>query len=417
MIIQQSMTMKLLFLSLLMSVLLLNVSKCFGAEYIVQPGSNTIAAAISAASSGDTLVLQAGSFVGDVSIDKSLTVRAISASTNSVVEGLFEINGPGIEVTIQGLKISNSLSVVQGGAVNILQNELVVGDIDVTQYATSTGAGTLVIIGNRLNSGYIRTVNSENAYIAGNVVTNGAILVNASAWVIGNDIYSSVESSILGLDAANDIRIIGNRLNCAGSSCVSLAAGAVALVQNNIIRLRYYSFRTSSGVSFGGSSAVVANNVIIGEALSGTNANYMRGVYCGAGLLQGNIFLQLLTPTVQCNTPPTISNNICHLMLNGGECTGGDYLNEDPLLVDFQDFRPLASSPVVDAGSPEVELSDLDRSRNDIGVYGGPWRIDQFDVQRDPLNFAPYVYPMFSGSSAFSGGTLDVKAVGVAKLR
>ena len=195
MIIQQGMTMKLLFSSLLMSVLLLNVSKCFGAEYIVQPGSNTIAAAISAASSGDTLVLQAGSFVGDVSIDKSLTVRAISASTNSVVEGLFEINGPGIEVTIQGLKISNSLSVVQGGAVNILQNELVVGDIDVTQYATSAGAGTLVIIGNRLNKGYIRTVNSENAYIAGNVLTEGAVVVNASAWVIGNDISREFESS------------------------------------------------------------------------------------------------------------------------------------------------------------------------------------------------------------------------------
>ena len=89
----------------------------------------------------------------------------------------------------------------------------------------------------------------------------------------------------------------------------------------------------------------------------------------------------------------------------------------DPLLVDYENYSPLANSPVIDSGSQMYNYADLDRTRNNIGVYGGPWRIDQFDVQRDPLNFAPYVYPMFSGSSAFGGGTLDVKAVGVAKLR
>lgn len=55
--------------------------------------------------------------------------------------------------------------------------------------------------------------------------------------------------------------------------------------------------------------------------------------------------------------------------------------------------------------------------RNDMGINGGPWSIGQYDIQRDPYNLAPYVYPLFKGGTAYSGGVLDIQAIGVARLR
>ena len=74
-------------------------------------------------------------------------------------------------------------------------------------------------------------------------------------------------------------------------------------------------------------------------------------------------------------------------------------------------------SPAINAGPDDFAFADLDRSRNDIGAYGGPWNIEQYDLQRDPLNYAPYVFPLFKANSAFSDGSIEVRALGVARLR
>jgi hypothetical protein len=62
-------------------------------------------------------------------------------------------------------------------------------------------------------------------------------------------------------------------------------------------------------------------------------------------------------------------------------------------------------------------LADLDRTRNDIGAYGGPWSIGQYDAQRDPSYFGPYVYPLFNANASFVNGQMQIRAIGVARLR
>jgi hypothetical protein len=92
-------------------------------------------------------------------------------------------------------------------------------------------------------------------------------------------------------------------------------------------------------------------------------------------------------------------------------------LDADPEFVDAVDFELGAGSPAIDAGPPDEGLGDLDRTRNDMGVHGGPWDMAQYDIQRDPSRLAPYVYPLFKASGYLSGGLLEVKALGVARLR
>jgi len=49
-------------------------------------------------------------------------------------------------------------------------------------------------------------------------------------------------------------------------------------------------------------------------------------------------------------------------------------LDEDPLFVDIEnnDFHLTEDSPCIEAGNPDPEYNDIDGSRNDMGIYGGP---------------------------------------------
>ena len=44
---------------------------------------------------------------------------------------------------------------------------------------------------------------------------------------------------------------------------------------------------------------------------------------------------------------------------------------EDPIFIDYNEFRIGSNSPAIDAGNPSPEYNDFDGSRNDIGAYGG----------------------------------------------
>ncbi|MDP8208382.1 MAG: T9SS type A sorting domain-containing protein, partial [Candidatus Electryonea clarkiae] len=48
-------------------------------------------------------------------------------------------------------------------------------------------------------------------------------------------------------------------------------------------------------------------------------------------------------------------------------------LSADPLFEDTIDFRLSENSLLIDAGHPSEEYNDLDSSRNDIGIWGGPY--------------------------------------------
>ena len=51
----------------------------------------------------------------------------------------------------------------------------------------------------------------------------------------------------------------------------------------------------------------------------------------------------------------------------------------DPMFFNSEngDYRITSESPLIDAGAPDEIYNDLDGSRNNIGVYGGPqtWRL------------------------------------------
>ncbi len=392
------------------------------AEIMVPPGTDTLADAVAGAANGDTLILQDGAYFGDVLVNKSLTIRPQYRSTQAVVVDTMTIDGVGIEVTVQGLEFREDMILNEADAIRILENHWTANGINALNYTESQGVGSLVIVGNHLGLGSINSgVSTDNAYIAGNVLLDGRIAHNnGTAWIVGNSVRKQSSGVAIGSGSnAVSTRIIGNRLSCERTTiCISLRSGS-ALIFNNIIEVGDAGGSPNRVIQLGLFSsdtgfAEIRNNIIRCKA---HNHSFIR-TFGYASFYEVRAHGNIITDNCENNHDHDAIVQFTHNLCSGDAiCPNTDgNLNADPQFIDLTDYRLAPTSPAIDAGPPDFGLADLDRTRNDIGVYGGPWSIDQYDVQRDPQSLAPYVYPLFMGGIV-SGGELELRAIGVARFR
>jgi len=403
------------------------VGAVWSADIDVLPGEGTLAAAIAAASPGDTLLLRFGAYSGGaITLNKSLTIRSYKRS-DPVISGSgdFTIQGAGISVTLQGLTFEKTVRVNQAAEVRLLENTFV-PTLYLENYKSSEGDGSLFIIGNYFLNGAISGISSNDAYIAGNVINNGFINGSAPVWIVGNDVICNCNTAhLIYISSSGTVRIIGNRVrnyiyNNYSYSYGIYASSPQALISGNIVQIfvnpnnAYLDY--SAGIhSASGTAATIINNVISG----GTKRNTGISLSVSSAKVYGNIIENFNTAiTVNSSTYlADIGHNIC---FNNGtnNCNSANgNLAVDPKFVDRTNFRLAADSPAINAGPPDNTFADLDRTRNDIGAHGGPWSIGQYDIQRSTDNRAPYVYPLFDINSSLSGSDLRIRALGVARMR
>ena len=415
----------------------LSATPALSAETEVSPGVGTLTAAIAAASAGDTLVLGPGDYIGNVLIDKSLTLRGTNSEAVIMLSGgTFVVEGTGAEVVIQGLDIAMDLDVNAAADVKILENTFYTNaNIDPRDYKTTDGDGGLWIIGNHLNDGSaIFNIYSHDAYVAGNTLDKGYIYANVPVWIVGNFVNGSSNVPVISVNISGtgSTRIIGNRVlvnhtSGAGTSVHRTVYGiyanaASALIAGNIVEItrtfNYPSYQPNGyeythGVYNANGTAKIYNNIVDGH--SSTHATRGYGIRTTVpGDVSGNVVIDMASGGVAIGGSGA-HDNLC--FNNSDNTCGSDAITEDPNFANTSTYALTADSPAIDAGPTSPFLSDLDRTRNDIGAYGGPWSIGQYDAQRDPLYLAPFVFPLFDANSSFVDGKLQVRALGVARLR
>jgi hypothetical protein len=397
------------------------------AEVIVNPGIGALGTALQAASSGDTLVLTEGAYVGDVTIDKSLTIRAQSRGLQVIIaQGNFVVDGEGISVVLQGLTFDTTLDVSAAGDVKILENRFLANrHINVSDYRTDQGDGDLAIVGNILTAGAnITNIYSQDAYVAGNVLENGVIYANAPVWIVGNDVTCLNQYYCIYASNTQFARILGNRVswdpyNSSSARGAIYVPSGLAIIAGNIIHAEM-DYRYGSGIEANGTSYTEITNNVVHDDGDYTGTFYGYGIRGGgAGRVSGNIILGFPTNqsvAITASAGAVVKHNLCY---ETADTCASDPSNivADPKFADLTDYRLAADSPAIDAGPPDEILADIDRTRNDMGAYGGPWSIGQYDAQRDPSNLAPYVYPLFTANRSFDGGNMEIRALGVARLR
>lgn len=418
-------------------------------ETVVTPGVGTLETAIAAATDGDVLLLQTGTYrksgtvCSHLVVDKSVTIRAISKAANPIIASISP-GGCSIgvqiatakSVTIQGVQLDDGYFACNDAtSVRLLENLFNI--VSSTSAIFGCNTDELVMVGNTVTVPTPTSWRSMNnstvgtAYIAGNTFVNGVMEIDGdSIWVVGNKLNYSVSggiSAVIDVDATTHASVIGNRIgtppgvpfNDNSDFWTAIRAEGNVLVASNLIAPVVTSAYGIRGVYKGGAagSAQVLNNVYYRTDAAPDTQDVADAIeIAGPGLIAGNIVIGHQSTASINATTASVMNNIC--FNNVTDCgTADGNLTSDPQFVDTVDFQLGATSPGIDAGPSDYQYADLDRTQNDIGAYGGPWELGQYDAQRNSSLVAPYVYPLFDTNSAINDGKLHVRSLGVARLR
>ncbi|MES2640722.1 MAG: hypothetical protein V4850_14600 [Myxococcota bacterium] len=345
----------------------------------------TVQAAIDAATSGDSIALQPCTYPERIDYSaKVLDIYGVEGSAVTFLDGesggtvVRVVSGESLDTRLAGVTIQGGQNAGQGSAIMVYQSSLHLEDV----VLTGNGEAFAVL------------------YAGDAVVTADGLTIAANATSAdGMAIYSS--GGGLTLDHAS--------VDCDG--------GLYGIYQHNAATIDHSSFRCGGGVAFyshhgelrarrssfvGGTAGLLAEESspddtsqrvllsnIFASGATALDIRHLTMELTNSVLAGANVGLNLVSVNPYSFLWNSIVlNSACGVQGDGGSLTVyyTNFWNNtadtcsvtadvpyaaDPLFINFPDDLTLgAGSPMIDAGEPT--WFDLDGSRSDVGVFGGP---------------------------------------------
>lgn len=368
------------------AVLLLACS-AWAADISVPGNYATIGEAITRASRGDRIIVDAGFYAEKITINKNLQLIGANAEETiiSIGQGDAITISAGLDTTtvIEGFTI-----IAKGGAGILITAEASATIRNCTisgcQYGLAMTNSASIIRRN------VFSENKQGAMSAtddqGSVITNNILQGNASpiVWFQNTSVNSA---SVTTLFANNLLK--GSSAGSSGYYSVILCSGASPTIANNIIvdntELRGIEIANASTTA----SPQITSNIITGN---------------GYGIFMQN---QQSTPVITYND--VFNNPYADYYQFAKDDIGG--ISADPLFTNSrkEDYTLQAESPCIDTGRPGAASNDPNGTRNDMGIYGGPFaRFWGPAVYSGPVITSIEVSP----TRVQQGGTITVRASG-----
>ena len=414
------------------------------ASYSVFSGQS-IQTKIDAASNGDTVAIFGGSYTENLTVSKDVRLQLVAGQTVTLA-GNITFSGLSNAYTFAnftwGGQTDKTITVSDCRNFTINSIKSPAGSITATGsntvakiFATSLTNGVITVSGGANVQGIQSsctgiTVNGSSTAdlarctVTGNVsAASGVKRASFSRCTVTESLDSSSTLTYVSYSTLRWFRqrsngkafLVGNTINernAGGGNTVETHETAKLTAFNNI--LRNGAAWSSDNQAFWVSSAasiVVLNNVIYdysgpsgdrGFRLDGSATNYISS-NIGYGIQDEFVYGPFANNTVTYNLSQTAE---------GGGVLLQNRVNAEPAFVDTTNFVLGPSSPARNAGDPDPRFNDIDGTRNDMGIYGGPFY--------DPEGWAgskPVVMQMEMDQTQFLRGdysTLKLKAVGSA---
>ncbi|MDA8990928.1 hypothetical protein N9H45_05325 [Opitutales bacterium] len=449
--------------------LILGATLAHGAVITV-PSESDLNSSISAASSGDTLVLMGG-FYGNIVVNgKALHFRHTQVIPQ--VDSISFINANG-DCSVTDFKIDGDCN-ASNASLSLFDCEIL-GSVNLN----STSASTVTIRNTSVSGNLISTnqrdskLNLIDSNVTGNMVISKCNLVVKGSKVTGNlsnnpsidNVGAKLRSIILQSEIGQKLEvtsarsfvyynlirysyfegnaeIVGNDLNGRTSHFIGIdvnGTNSEVLIKNN----RIHGYNKSAGIHIQEKNigirisnmarAEIVNNLIysISDGTSGGNENYsVLGIYVkstnGTKIL-GNIFWNISTPyntttsaraiiapygkvISQNNCFDTRNSNMHNTPTYGGILDQESITGIDPKFTDLAngDFTLASDSPCINAGPPDPQYNDRDGSRNDIGMFGGHNFIPDGRTTDKPIVLGLDIAPI----AVPTGGTVTIESTG-----
>lgn len=356
----------------------------------------SIASAVAASTDGDRIIINnkpGGSpWNENIVINKSLTFLSAVDNARFFVQGNYTIvHAPGREVTIIGMEnVSGSIASTANGStsrtiVNIMSCKLSGGSLSFPH----------TFFGLNASNNEVSAVSFVYGMVVGNQIYSD-ISLNSDA-IVGNDsiqIVGNQTSSIYAASTSHYVYISNNFVSNPILSAVTISlqncknGTGVNVIRNNSIRTSYF------GISIGSSCAGfirVYNNIIQDY---NSNGDYGIRNFSAANLI---VSFNFITSTGWDNTSISGFPNDGTNVLSNSVALNGDGSS--------------AWVGTIDGGSPAVEDTDLDLTRNDPGCFGGSYSHANFFPINGPSSKVYYLKMptqiLVGGSNAVTGYSFD----------
>ncbi|MBZ0263583.1 T9SS type A sorting domain-containing protein [bacterium] len=199
----------------------------------------------------------------------------------------------------------------------------------------------------------LHVLNSSTLLVRNSIFFRGVgISTGSYGEIIGSQFYNSWGGVGYGGGSSGEVRnciFFNLRSDESQTWGVNINSLPLKLLNNNFIN-NDVGIRSRAGQNNGDTLLSLSNNILM---------NNYYGVYSEIE----NVVLENIIYNNFFNNDTTLVN--CEV--------GENNLFIDPLFADTTDYFLFSNSPMIDAGHPDPIFNDVDGTRNDIGLWGGPY--------------------------------------------
>jgi len=404
------------------------------ASYSVFSGQS-IQTKIDAASSGDTVAIFGGTYTENLTVNKDVRLQLVSGQ-NVTLAGNITFSGLSNAYTFanfnfggqsdKAITINNCKSFTLSSVKSSIGNIVVTGANCYANVFNSTLGSGAITVSDQATADFARCT------VTGNVTVSSTVKrATFSRCAVTEAIDSSATTTCVAYSSLRFFRqrgngkayLVGNTINerniggdYSTTRTVEAYDSSKIVLKNNIIRQGSGGGYRSSEVAVWISSLAqleAANNVIydyINTYYGAGRAFWLDG--SNLNIISSNIGYAIQYEFV---IGPFANNSVTYNLSQTGESGGvllQNRVNADPAFVNTTDFVLGPTSPGRNAGDPDPRFNDIDGTRNDMGIYGGPF----YDPE-GRTGSKPVVMQMELDQTQFLRGdysTLKLKAVGSA---